>query len=195
MRRLAVITKPFLDMLARLKRSEVWRSPSYKNGKKYLRVLDVSTGEKGKGFYYVERLGVDSVSFVLRDNANAELPYIALHCYHSPLGKFQTGAFSGSLDKSGLSHSEIVCEEVLEEAGYTVGLDRVRYLGSKALGASTNEVVHLFVVDVTGVKRNAKEPENEWEANTNLVRVSVKQALSSPDWKLGLITVLEGGGV
>lgn len=195
MRRLAVITKPFLDMLKRLRHKEVWRSPPYKNGRKYLRVLDVSTGEKGKGFYYVERLGVDSVAFILRDDAKPETPYIALNCFHSPLGVFQTGAFSGSLDKPNLSKAEIVCEEVLEEAGYTVGLDRVRYLGSRTLGASTNELVHLYVVDVTGVTRSEKEPENEWEANTNLVRVSVKDALSSKDWKLGLISVLEGGGI
>ena len=64
----------------------------------------------GGDYYYAERLGVDSVAFILYDGGDGS--YGLINEYKPPIEQFMTTAFGGSLDKS-VSKEQIVKEEAL----------------------------------------------------------------------------------
>lgn len=94
LRRLALVTPDFLAKLRRLVHQKVWQSPAFKRGKKYLSVYRVvdPTDPNDPGYFYVERVGRDSVAIVFYDACGIALPYRSrlkitqLTCdYHPPL--------------------------------------------------------------------------------------------------------------
>jgi SepF-like predicted cell division protein (DUF552 family) len=182
---IAAVTEDFKEKCVRLKDTLVFKSPAFKKGKKFLSMFVVKDPQdpKDPGYYYVERLGMDSIAFLLHDSNEEDKPYIVLEQYHSPRRIFQKGAFTGSMDKDGLTPEDTTIEEILEEAGYTITKDNLHKVGLQTVGANTNEEVHLFIADITGLQRKKKESENIWEENTNLIKMSKDEILKNCEWR------------
>lgn len=145
----------------------------------------------GESFYFSERAGVDSVAFILVD-ANREDMFACISQFRGNYGQFQTGCFTGSLDKPELSLEEIVIEETKEEAGYEVTLDRVAYMTTEFCGSGTNERVHIYIVDVTGLEEGEKEPESVFEENTETIWMDKNGIMHCQDWKAKLAVYMLG---
>ena len=133
--RFADVTKQFADMVSSFIKETVYKTPPFKkNGKKFLTVKRRGT-EKDGWFYYVERLGKNSVAFLLFDKSKPNKVRL-LQSYSSPYEKFITDAYTGSLDKSELTIVDTLIEEVREEAGYTVDASKVIPLNQYPVGPS-----------------------------------------------------------
>lgn len=188
-RRLAAVSQEFLQKVRRCVATEVWRSPAFKAGKKYLTVHCIKDPRdpKDPGYYYVERVGKDSVGFLLLDEERGDAKWGVLQQWHGPLKKFGTGAFTGSCDKDDCDTRDITQEEAVEEAGYDVPLEQILPIGVFAVSAMTNEEVHLFVVDVRGIDPDEIQPENIFEANTFTKWMTEDEVLSRCEWKARMI--------
>lgn len=161
----------------------IWESEAKnKDGRSYMTV-------KQTGHYiYSERLGVDSVAFILLDRNNAEKPFGLISERKPPLDErmkkevFVTTAFGGSID-SDHTYAEIVRMEAREEAGYDVTPDKVIFLGDVMVSTQSNQMCHLYFVDVSDVALGEREPENEMEAMANTVWCDSVEVSSGYDWK------------
>lgn len=185
---LAAVTDELHQKMSRLKHFLVYRTPAFKRGKKFLSLIAVKDPQdpEDPGYFYIRRLGRDSVALVFYDGTRPDTPWLLMEQFHSPIGKFVRGACTGSLDKT-LPPIEIAREEALEEVGYRLDASHFYEVGYEPVGANTDERVHLYFVDVTGQKANRPQPENIFEANINLVWCSTKKALETSEWKGQLI--------
>lgn len=147
----------------------------------------------GESYYFSERAGVDSVAFILFDANNGETPFGIIEQYRGNYGAFHKGCYTGSNDKPELTMEEIVVEEVKEEAGYEVTLDRVAFMTKEFCGSGTNESVYLYVVDVTDVPLGETAPESIFEENTENLWVDKQGLMHCDDWKSKLIFFLLNG--
>lgn len=186
-------TQEFLDATSRLIHVPIFKTPQVTKGKKYLTVFEIKD-PKGllPPYYYTQRMGKDSVAFICVDKSrDLSSKYMILRQWHGPLSKFSDGAFTGSLDKDELSILEILSEELIEEAGFRIEPDdsRIVYRGKQIVSGNCNEYVHLFLVDITDIAQVKREPENIFEANTNLFWTSKDYILSQCDWKSKCILV------
>jgi 8-oxo-dGTP pyrophosphatase MutT (NUDIX family) len=157
------------------------------------------TVKKHEGwFLYAERKGMDSIAFILKDGKR----YGLIHEQKPPFAErsggemvWMTTAFGGSLDKD-KSITEILLEEVVEETGYVVGMDRVSVLGSSLVSTQMNQLCYLFLVDVTGLEPTEKA---EWESGemefvgNKIVWLDAEGVVSNGDWKS--ITILAEAGI
>lgn len=140
-----------------------------------------------ESFFFMERAGIDSVAFILVD-LNSDNQIGLINQYRGSYGEFQIGAYTGSLDKEGLSVEEITIEEVLEEAGYEVTPDRVNFISKECTGSMSNERVNLFIVDVTGLVAGELSPESVFEENTENLWFTVEEAYAkTQDWKVKIL--------
>ena len=195
----AAITPDFLDLVQnRLKKFVVWKSPAFKGGKKYLSVIEIKDpqGEYGS-YFYVQRMGKNSVAFICYDPTRVESEgrLLILRQWHGPLSTFVDGAFTGSLDKADKSVLEILAEEMIEEAGiHFDSLDILQtatsYKGAHPVSANTDELVHLFIVNVATATKSPIQPENIFEQNTRRLWTDRKYILSKCEWKANLILTL-----
>jgi hypothetical protein len=186
--KIAEITQDFLRMVKSLEIKDIYKTPAFKGGKKWLTVKMIfDPKEKGKEFFFVERLGKDSVAFILVDNNRERDKYQILSQYSSPYKRFIEGTFTGSLDKPELSKEEIVIEEVKEEAGYDVDKSKLQLISSEEVGSSINEIVYLYIVDITGLEQQIREPENIFEQNMSRKWVDIEYINSKCEWKSKLI--------
>ena len=152
-----------------------WISPAISScGQPFMTMLDRD------GFYYARRAGVDSVAFLLKDGDKWGL----LKCRQGATGKVANRSFTGSWDNPELKLDETVVVEVKEEAGYDVTLDRVRRVGAFEVGHMTDEAVHLFVVDVTGL---IPGPVSWVGLEERDLLGTVWDQTVSPDWKAVMI--------
>lgn len=166
----------------------IWESEARnKDGRPYMTV-------KQTGYYvFSERLGVDSVAFILLDRNNVEKPFGLISERKPPLdermGKevMLTTAFGGSIDSDN-SFAEIVQIEAREEAGYDVPLDKIIFVGDVMVSTQSNQMCHLYFVDVSDVTMGEREPENEMEAMASTVWCSSADVANGHDWKA--ITIL-----
>lgn len=194
--KLAKITSEFLDFVRKLKHFPVFLSPG---SKKYITVKRIGNSQPDPSdYYYVERAGVDSVAFLLLDRLHflpdqktsyPTMVYQVLTQWHGPTNKFRTGAFTGSLDKD-KPLNEIVADEVNEEAGFFLNgqHDRIIFMRSCILCGNSNETVHLFLVDITGLSQQPRPAENIFEANTQRTWMTQQQIFSeTEDWKAHMI--------
>ena len=184
--RLADITPGFLTMAARLRDEVSYVSPMKKKTLPALTVrrqFDPADDDGVGGYYFAERAGRDSVAFLLHDETRGDAAWGVLSQWHGPLRRFVTGAYTGSLDKPGLGLADIVQEEVVEEAGYRVGPERIDYLGAQPVSGKCKEECHLFRVDVAGLPMLPLRPENPFEANTERPWWTAQQVLEQGEWK------------
>ncbi len=181
--KVSMISEGFKKLVGRLHVKDVYTTPSFKGGNKYLTVkktYDPKT--KGKfDFYFVERVGKDSVAFLLFDASTTK--FGILKQYSSPLEQFTLGCFTGSMEKEGKNVFTTVVEEVIEESGYTVGTDRVQLISTEGVGTCTNELVNLCLVDVTSLERGKRKPENLFERNMTMSWLSASEVIESCEWK------------
>jgi 8-oxo-dGTP pyrophosphatase MutT (NUDIX family) len=190
-KRLALVTSDFQAKVARLVNKLIYTTPAFKAGKKHLSIVGVFDPEdpEDTGYYFSQRLGINSVAFVLYDADNPDAPYIVLEQYHSPIRQFVKGAFTGSLDKPELDPADTLIEEVQEEAGYTVDKTHIHCIAFLPVSANTNERVHLCLVDVTGLQAHKQTPENIFEQNTNMYRLSFDQVIQQCEWKAQILVL------
>lgn len=116
-------------------------------------------------YYYSQRPGIDSVAFILVDGYDVGV----LDIYHGPTLDVRECAFTGSLDVDGMSLIETVIAETKEEAGYVVTTNDIEFCGTFEVGTQTNEMVHLYLVDVQGKTQGEREPDGPHEAASKVV--------------------------
>jgi 8-oxo-dGTP pyrophosphatase MutT (NUDIX family) len=147
-----------------------------RSGRPYLSV------KQNGHFYYAERAGKDSVAFILRDGNY----YGLLMEYKDPLQIDMVGAFGGSVDPN-MTLEATVIKEVKEEAGYVVTPRQILYCGSYQSTTQSNEMVHLYGVIVLKTENPEREPENEGEAEAQVIWINDKQLKKVPCWKANMI--------
>ena len=146
---------------------------------------------KNHEYYYAERLGIDSIAFVLFDRQKG---YGLIKEFKPPIDEFVITAFGGSIDKD-KSLLEIVKDEVKEEAGYTVLDCDILYRGKRFVSTQMNQFCHLYLVDVSGLIPGEKEPETYLESIAKVVWLKYRDVISLDflDWKAQAIIATEGG--
>jgi len=154
---------------------------------KFLNINQVNDPDNNvKGYQFAERRGTDSIAFICCDSLG--LRFLVNREYKPPVNLFINGAFGGSLDKNGASLVDIVLDEVLEEAGYSVDKERVEYLGKSFVSTQMNQFCHLFIVFVNQSDFNGRKPENKIEEMAQPLWVTAKEIIEGDDWKA--ITIL-----
>lgn len=154
-----------------------------------------------KPYFYAERKGVDSVAFILLDSDRDDC-YGVTHERKPPMDEryntkyFLETAFGGSNDMVADEHyfnmndtevinhfKELVRIEAKEEAGYSVGLDRIRFYSKEFVSTQMNQWCFLFVVDVTGIEVGERDPQNETEALAEVRWKTLDEINELNDWK------------
>ncbi len=138
-------------------------------------------------YFYAERLGKDSVAFILYDEDTRMFGLILE--YKPPIDSFLLTAFGGSIDKS-CSLEQIVKDEVEEESGYKNA--RINYLGKAFVSTQMNQFCHLFIVNITNAEQGKPRPENNIESKASVVWVSRKDIISGDCWKAATILLRSG---
>lgn len=188
MSKTATITPEFLDYVDGQTTQVEYAAKRTKGAEPALTVLSIGSPDMPpeQRYYYSRRAGKDSVAFVLYDATQVK-PYQLLAQWHGPLKKINLGAFTGSIDKPGLSPLEHLLEEIKEEAGYTVSAARATQVGYEPVSSQTDECVYLYVVNITGLTPHRKTPENLFEANTQRYWCTAAAALRHGEWKSKVI--------
>lgn len=136
--------------------------------------IKVCTQLCGSPYYYAERLGVNSVAFILKKNSK----YGLIKEYKPPINSFLTTAFGGSIDKD-LSLEDIVSEEVKEESGFNP-LD-ILFVGRTFVSTQMNQYCLLYVVEVGDFI--GSNPQNKTEATAKVVWLKEEEIIKLNDWK------------
>lgn len=161
---------------------------------KFLKIKKADNHE----YFYAERLGVDSVAFILqklvREGDKLVRHYGLIKEFKPPIGEFVITAFGGSIDKN-KSLTEIVIEEAKEEAGYVVTPYHIFPHGKRFVSTQMNQWCYLFLVDVTNIEQGEREPETYLESVAEVVWLK-KEDINDydfQDWKAQAIlsTVFE----
>ena len=159
------------------------------------------TVKKARGYYYyAERLGVDSLFFILYDGEIGK--YCLITESKPPLDEvsdafaMMTTAFGGSIDMPGKTKREIVQQEVLEEAGYDIELDRIIGVGATLVSTQMSQIAHGYVVDVTGIAKTHTTEGEDPESNCDGMPLwlTMKEVIANSDWK-GIFCVVKLGEI
>lgn len=153
---------------------------------KFLTIKEWVKGEQT--YYYAERLGKDSIAFILRDRNTGKFGLVKE--FKPPLNEYLVTAFGGSLDKN-IPQTDLVRDEVREEAGYIMA--DISYLGRSFVSTQMNQFCYLYLADITEAKEVPKEPQNAMEAMASIAWLTKDQILRGEDWKA--ITILTKAGI
>ena len=153
---------------------------------KYLQIKTYT--KKDCNYFYAERLGKDSIAFILRDFNTGRVGLIKE--FKPPIDQFLTTAFGGSLDKD-IPLEAIVREEVAEEAGYVDVC--VTHLGKSFVSTQMNQFCHLYIVDVTHATKQEPNPQSELEKIASVKWVYPSEVVNGECWKA--ITILTKAGI
>lgn len=143
-------------------------------------------------YYFAERLGVDSVAFVLermtKEGDYDSYEYGLIREYKPPIADFIVSAFGGSLDKP-LTPLETVIEECREEAGFIVEARDITYCGKRFVSTQMNQFCHLYSIDVSLLPQGKREPQTYLEAQASVVWLKADEIdnLEFLDWKAQVI--------
>jgi len=158
---------------------------------KWVNLYNVVEPEKGvTGFEFAERKGKDSVAFMLYNKSSSK--FILNKEYLPPVGRFLVRAFGGSLDKN-VEKTEIVKNEVLEEAGYNVSDNNIIEVGRSFVSSMMNQYCYLYFVLVEDSQFVGREPENDIEALAEVIELDQDEIAKLDDWKS--ITILSKIGM
>ena len=152
-------------------------------------------------YFYAERLGVDSVAFILIDEDRRD-KYGVVNERKPPMDErfgeevFIETAFGGSNDmiddekykEAGqgfaIDHfKKLVKIEAREEAGYDVDIDKIGFISQEFVSTQMNQWCYLYTVNVTGVTQGEKDPQNAEEAKMKTQWKTLKQVQKMNDWK------------
>lgn len=134
-----------------------------------------------KGFMYAERKGVESIALFLIRRTKTDIEVLVRYqplCIDNTMPNLPIFpcAVTGTIDACHTPEQSAV-QEALEEAGYSITVDDLRLVTKYIVGTQTNEQVHLFWADVTGlepveIKGDGSYHEslskNQWEPFSNL---------------------------
>lgn len=149
----------------------------------------ISIKKKGDHFY-AERKGVDSIAFVLFDINLNDLKRIGVvKQLIPPFGEFMTTAFTGSVDKDYYKEDlrVLVQEEVLEESGFSVELQAIKFYGKFLVSTQMNQYCYLFGVTVDKNMQGEKTTTNPTELQAGVVWLELPEVIQLEDWKTILI--------
>lgn len=146
--------------------------------------------KKNDNFYYGERLGTNSVAFVLVSKESTDpKPYGVVKEYKDPIDQFVITAFGGSIDeeeyRNDLEH--LVQVEVAEESGFRVEKEDIWYLGKVFVSTQMNQYCHLFIVYVDKNEAGPKTTTNPTELTATVVWLDGKEVVELEDWKAATI--------
>jgi 8-oxo-dGTP pyrophosphatase MutT (NUDIX family) len=148
---------------------------------KFLNLKEVRDPENNvNGYQFAERLGKDSVAFILWDNDSEQ--FLLNKEYKPPIDSMMLGSFGGSIDKDKFL-VDIVIDEVREEAGFIVEAKDVKYVGRFFVSTQMNQYCHLYIVFVDKNKQVEREPENEIEKIATVSWHSLEEIYKIEDWK------------
>ena len=159
------------------------------------------TVKVARGYYeYLERGGVDSISFILYNGDTKQFGLI----YESkpPRDEIEgwevkmTTAFGGSIDMSENHTFQDICQtEVAEESGYEVPLDKIISVGKTLVSSQMSQMTEGFLVDVTGIEKTLEAeyekqiPKDEIKPGVNefagnkVVWFDADELMDNNDWK------------
>lgn len=140
-------------------------------------------------YFYAERLGKDSIAFILYDKNIGHFGLI--NEFKPPIDEFLLTAFGGSLDKDGKSFLDIVKAEIREESGYVGG--KIKSCGKYFVSTQMNQFCYLYLVDVTKAKFVGKEPETYWESISTVEWVTRNRVIEGQCWKA--VTIIARSGL
>lgn len=145
----------------------------------------------GKPYYYAERLGKDSIAFILKKDEQ----YGLIHEWKPPLQEWLVTAYGGSID-SNKSLRDILLQEIKEEAGYAPWLGAIQYMGKHFVSTQMNQFCYLFLVPVENIQGISKpETEDAGERKSNPVWMPRKLVLETQCWKAKTILQMEFEGM
>jgi hypothetical protein len=143
--------------------------------------------KRSRGCYvYAERVGVDSVAFILYDRKTQKFALIKESkpsLDTTDYLVYLTTAFGGSIDiKDTISSKEICQIEVTEEAGYCVPLNKIYNLGKTLVSSQMSQMCELFLVDITNIQKTMSA---EWETSKHekILWMKEHEILDNNDWK------------
>lgn len=143
-------------------------------------------------FIYAERKGIDSVAFILlATNASDERRIGLINEYKPPIDSFLTTAFGGSIDQEKYKNNlkQLVVDETIEEAGFKVSEDDVKYYGKVFVSTQMNQWCSLFAVEVDKTKQGDPTTTDPMEMKSSVVWMTLPEAVKSEDWKaISIIT-------
>lgn len=134
-----------------------------------------------RGYQFAERRGVDSVAFICYDKKTKM--FLINYEFTPPTGFFMERAFGGSLDKVGKDPTDIVIEEVEEEAGYKVSKEDIKYVGKCFVSTQMNQTCFLFLVFISDEQKTERKPENGMEKMAETKFTTERHIIFGDDWK------------
>jgi len=156
---------------------------------------------KSTPYFYAERIGMDSVAFILVDENRTD-KYGVINERKPPMDErydeliFVETAFGGSNDMIDddkyldMSETEVIDHfkklvkiESREECGFDIDLDRIKFVSKELVSTQMNQWAFMFIVDVTDIKQGKKDPQNAEEAMATISWKTFKQVQKMNDWK------------
>jgi hypothetical protein len=132
-----------------------------------------------KGYYYIERKGINSVSVLpFRMDRSGKVSFLIRQEPHVPLGTMEFTVVNGSFDDK--YPEKIVTKEIFEETGYLVSSRDVYFANMVYRCRNTNERVFCYYVDLTG-KYKEHDPSGDGSKAEEMAKnfwMSEKEALS-----------------
>lgn len=138
------------------------------------------------GYKYAERKGVDSVAFVLFDrNTNDTKRIGVIKEIKPPINRMTVSAFGGSIDQEYYKDDlrVLVKEEVMEEAGFEVELEDIKFYGKVLVSTQMNQFCYLFSVSVDKNQIKERTTTNPAELLSELVWLELPEVAQLEDWK------------
>jgi hypothetical protein len=133
-------------------------------------------------YFFSERAGKDSIAFILYDHRTNE--YCVINEFKPPIDAYFVTAFGGSFDRpEPFEPIDIVIDEVREEAGFIVTREDIKECGSVMVSTQSNQMCHLFLVNVDKRKQVEPQPENDLEALATTVWMTQDEVFLLQDWK------------
>jgi len=148
------------------------------------------TVKNNDGFYYGERKGIDSVAFVLfAINTDDDKRIGLVYELKPPLEHSLTGAFGGSIDDEKYYDDlrSLVKDEAMEEAGFDINVNDVKYYGKYYVSTQQNQFCYLFGVTVDKTKQQLRTTTNVRELESTIMWVSLPEVVHLKEWKAILI--------
>jgi len=142
--------------------------------------------KRAGGYFYSERKGVDSIAFILiAVNASDDRRIGLIHEWKDPISSFLTTAFGGSIDDEKYHNDlrTLVKDEVLEESGFDVGFESIKYHGNVMVSTQSNQFCHLFSVEVDKLQQGERTTTNPTELRSSVSWLTMLEISTLEDWK------------
>ena len=118
----------------------------------FLTIRKTPDNDGNGDYFYAERLGKDSISVVPYRKKGDRIEVLLHAEYVPPYHDFMWGAIGGSID-SDKPLAENARVELHDEVGLELNPERIEKVGEVFASTQSNEIVHLFIANATGVKQ------------------------------------------